>query len=298
MSKVLIVDDSKTMRRIVRQALGYLGVDDADIQEAENGALALTAVETHSPRLVLCDVNMPELDGFGFLERLRESGALERLDVVMITSRSSLASRKRLLELGAEEVVRKPFAVQTLHAVLDPYLRRLGDPGAGLGLVAEPSASGSTGPTAVPLNDDAEAALDEALSDTLSMTAFVDAQREPFEAPTDTLLYAAIEMTAGHVGTMYVALTEDAASSVFDCPPEELHDAIAELVNMLVGEFLRQCEVRASGTTAEFDFGLPQRGTLAPTDPIVSCAMRYGLDGGEDAVYVSIVNPGPSSKAA
>ena len=77
--KILIVDDSKAMRMIVRRTLRQAGFEDVEVDEAENGRDGLTMVEGGKPDLVLSDWNMPELNGIDFLRNLRAKGNEERL---------------------------------------------------------------------------------------------------------------------------------------------------------------------------------------------------------------------------
>ena len=73
--KVLIVDDSSTMRMLVKRTLRLAGFTDLKLVEAENGIEALEVVASESPNLVLCDWNMPEMNGLEFLIELRDSGS-------------------------------------------------------------------------------------------------------------------------------------------------------------------------------------------------------------------------------
>ena len=125
MTRVLVVDDSPTTRRIVRRALVMSGVPEMGISEAEDGREALNKICAEKPSLVLSDVNMPIMDGFQLLTEMGSRGLMDRTSVVVITSRSSKKDRGRLLELGAKTVIKKPFPV--LFKVYNgvPFLREL-----------------------------------------------------------------------------------------------------------------------------------------------------------------------------
>ena len=82
--KILLVDDSGTMRAIQKRCLFKLGVDESDIVEADNGQAGLTAFESQSFDIVLTDWNMPVMDGLTFLKEIRTRN--KDIPVVMITT--------------------------------------------------------------------------------------------------------------------------------------------------------------------------------------------------------------------
>lgn len=116
--KVLIVDDSRAMRMIVKRTLGQTDVGKCEIVEAANGAEGLTQVEAENPDLVLCDWNMPEMSGIEFLTKLRESGS--EVAFGFITSESGEDIKTLAMETGAQFIITKPFTAQSLNAVLVP----------------------------------------------------------------------------------------------------------------------------------------------------------------------------------
>jgi two-component system, chemotaxis family, chemotaxis protein CheY len=117
---VLIVDDSRVMRTIVRRTLRQAGFDGLEFAEASNGAEALQVMQSSSPDLVLCDWNMPEMSGLELLEQLRKSGSPVKLGFV--TSESTDSIREKALEAGALFLVTKPFTVDSLQECLQPVL--------------------------------------------------------------------------------------------------------------------------------------------------------------------------------
>lgn len=114
--KVLIVDDSKAMRMIIRRTLRQAGLRTDSVAEAANGSEALTQVATEAPDLVLCDWNMPVMDGFAFLKALREQEI--RTTVGFVTSQSTPTMRQRALDAGATFFLAKPFTPQDLEDAL------------------------------------------------------------------------------------------------------------------------------------------------------------------------------------
>lgn len=116
--KVLIVDDSRAMRMIVKRTLGQTDIEKCEVVEAGNGAEALQKAASENPDFILCDWNMPQMSGIDFLRELRASGS----NVVFgfITSEGGAEIRHEALEAGAQFVLTKPFTAESLNAVLPP----------------------------------------------------------------------------------------------------------------------------------------------------------------------------------
>lgn len=118
---VLIVDDSPVLRRAVRRVVEQAGVEGSCIREAGNGAEALAVCEALDVALVLLDLHMPVLDGAGFLRELRARGRSGSLDVVVVSTESNEDRLREVRELGAKDVLRKPFEPEQLRE----YVRKL-----------------------------------------------------------------------------------------------------------------------------------------------------------------------------
>lgn len=115
---ILVVDDEPRMVRFVRMNLdleGYITL------EANNGLQALEKVRDHNPDLVLLDVEMPGMDGFETLKRLRE---ISDAAVVMLTVRSDEDDKIKGLDLGADDYITKPFSPRELSSRIRAVLRR------------------------------------------------------------------------------------------------------------------------------------------------------------------------------
>ena len=117
-SRVLVVDDDDDIRRLVRTLLERAG---ATVHDAPNGRLGLRDFHSWRPDLVVLDVAMPELDGWGVLERIRD---LSDVPVLMLTARGDELERVRGLQSGADDYVVKPFGRQELIARVEALLRR------------------------------------------------------------------------------------------------------------------------------------------------------------------------------
>jgi len=108
---VLIVDDSLTVRKITGRVLAKKGYR---ILEARDGVEALECLEGNRPELVLLDAEMPRMDGFEVLRRMRGDPLWQSLPVMMITSRTAEKHRNHAMELGASAFLGKPFEEQQL----------------------------------------------------------------------------------------------------------------------------------------------------------------------------------------
>jgi two-component system, chemotaxis family, chemotaxis protein CheY len=120
--KVLIVDDSSVMRKIVERALRQGGLDLGEVLEAGNGAEALVEVQKGSLDLILSDINMPVMDGLEFLRNLSGIEAAKGVPVVMIATEGSEARVVEALSAGAKGYLRKPFTPEQVKERVTPLL--------------------------------------------------------------------------------------------------------------------------------------------------------------------------------
>lgn len=112
--RALVVDDSSAMRAFLRLILRDAGFE---VTEARNGRDGLERLHgTDIPDLVLLDWNMPEMNGFEMLQRVRRDPGLREMRVMMVTTETELAEMSRALGAGADEYVMKPF---TREVILD-----------------------------------------------------------------------------------------------------------------------------------------------------------------------------------
>ena len=112
-STVLVVDDSATVRKITSRILARQGYK---VLEARDGIEALEKLQEGLPAVVLLDVEMPRMDGFELLRRIRDDSRWRELPVIMITSRTAEKHRKVAMDLGANLFLGKPFEEQDLLA--------------------------------------------------------------------------------------------------------------------------------------------------------------------------------------
>lgn len=114
--KFLIVDDFSTMRRIVRNLLKELGYTNVD--EAEDGAMALAKLRSEQFDFVVSDWNMPGMDGLEMLKQIRADAALAKIPVLMVTAEAKKENIIAAAQAGANGYVVKPFTAATLDEKL------------------------------------------------------------------------------------------------------------------------------------------------------------------------------------
>jgi OmpR family response regulator RpaB len=122
--KILVVDDEASIRRILETRLSMIGYD---VVTAADGEEALDTFRNTDPDLVVLDVMMPKLDGYGVCQELRKSSSVP---VIMLTALGDVADRITGLELGADDYVVKPFSPKELEARIRCVLRRVDKGGA------------------------------------------------------------------------------------------------------------------------------------------------------------------------
>jgi two-component system chemotaxis response regulator CheY len=120
--RVLIVDDSSVMRKIVERSLRQAGIDLTQVVEAGNGAEALDALQGGPVDLILCDINMPVMDGLEFIKQLPGVENAKGVPVIMITTEGSEAHVVQALSCGARGYIRKPFTPEQVKTQVIPAL--------------------------------------------------------------------------------------------------------------------------------------------------------------------------------
>ncbi len=114
--RVLAVDDSRTMRNLLSAALFQAGFD---VQLAEDGEDGLQRLQETRPDVVITDINMPRLDGFGFIEAIRGSPSNRSLPILVLTTESAPELKSRARAAGATGWIVKPFDEVKLVAAIE-----------------------------------------------------------------------------------------------------------------------------------------------------------------------------------
>ncbi|APG23695.1 MAG: response regulator [Syntrophotalea acetylenica] len=120
--KVLIVDDSNTMRKIVARSLRQAGFEFEKLLEAADGQAALEILAGETVDIVLSDINMPVMDGIEFLRQKNADAQIKAIPVVMITTEAGTDVLNEALSLGAVGTIKKPFTPEQVQEVLGNFL--------------------------------------------------------------------------------------------------------------------------------------------------------------------------------
>lgn len=114
MAKLLVVDDEKNLRMVVQKELSRQG---HEVEESADGESAWELIEAHDFDVLLCDVNMPRLDGMGLLRRLREKSQ-NPPEVIMLTGQATVETAIEAMKLGAYDYLTKPYRIAELAALV------------------------------------------------------------------------------------------------------------------------------------------------------------------------------------
>ncbi len=115
--KVLVVDDMATMRRIIKSLLDQLGFKNID--EAEDGAVALQKLKSGSYDLVITDWNMPNMTGLELVQEIRKDPQLKDIPVLMVTAEAKKENVIAAIKAGVNNYIVKPFTAETLKEKLE-----------------------------------------------------------------------------------------------------------------------------------------------------------------------------------
>ncbi len=120
--KILLVDDSRTMRNIEKAALKTLG--HTAITEASDGIEALACIAKERPDLVLVDWNMPNMDGVTLIRKVRETD--KKLPMIMVTTEAEKSRVIEAIKAGVNNYVAKPFTAESLKEKIEQTMAKLG----------------------------------------------------------------------------------------------------------------------------------------------------------------------------
>lgn len=121
MKKILVIDDEEWLRSMVHKVLS---LKSFDVIEAENGEIGIKMARQELPDLILCDVNMEKIDGYMTLSSLRDDPATAAIPFILMTGLADNAGMRHGMELGADDYLAKPFAIEALYAAVDTRLKK------------------------------------------------------------------------------------------------------------------------------------------------------------------------------
>ena len=120
--KILTVDDSDVMRRIIKHGLKAVGYDE--VIEAENGQAGLARIQSEAVDFVITDCSMPVMSGLEMVTAIRSNPATKDLPVLMITAPDRQEEIAQAVRAGVSGYILKPFAAETLHEKMEQVLGR------------------------------------------------------------------------------------------------------------------------------------------------------------------------------
>ncbi len=118
--KIITVDDSATMRRIIKNSLKAIGY--AEVLEAENGQVGLAKIQTEGVDFVITDWSMPVMTGLEMVHAIRSNPALKDLPILMVTAVGQKEEIVQAVSAGVNGYIVKPFEAETLHAKMQQVL--------------------------------------------------------------------------------------------------------------------------------------------------------------------------------
>ena len=121
MSKILVIEDDKLILTIITDILSE---EDFVVIGAENGKIGVEVAQEQVPDLILCDVMMPKLDGYGVLKILRENPVTEAIPFIFLTAKSTKADLREGMELGADDYLTKPFTRDELMGAITTRFKK------------------------------------------------------------------------------------------------------------------------------------------------------------------------------
>ena len=124
MKKVLVIDDTKEVRNIISESLSYHGFDPI---VAEDGLAGIQLAQEHRPDLIICDVKMPNIDGYATLNALRQNELTATIPFIFLSGADEKTNIRRGMELGADDYLTKPFTQKELVATVSARLEKQAD---------------------------------------------------------------------------------------------------------------------------------------------------------------------------
>lgn len=114
--RALVIDDSPVMRQVICRSLRLSGLAFSECVEASNGEQALELLHQQPVDVILCDINMPQMDGEQLLEKIEKDPKLSSIPVLIVTADATAPRVQRMLGLGAQGYLLKPFSPERLRS--------------------------------------------------------------------------------------------------------------------------------------------------------------------------------------
>ena len=120
--RVLIIDDSNAMRKVLALSLRKAGAEVSEVWEAGNGQEALSILENKHPDFMLCDINMPVMNGLEFVKAVKAVPSVSEIPVIMVTTEGGERMVVEALSYGAKGYIRKPFTQEQFASCIIPLI--------------------------------------------------------------------------------------------------------------------------------------------------------------------------------
>ena len=121
MKKLLVIEDNQEVRENLEE---ILSLSNYDVITAENGLIGVEKALKEIPDLIICDVMMPELDGFGVLHILGKKPATSDIPFIFLTAKTEKEDFRKGMNLGADDYITKPFSIEELILKINVFLKR------------------------------------------------------------------------------------------------------------------------------------------------------------------------------
>ena len=118
---ILYIEDNADNRTLVRR---ILNAEDYELTEAKNAKDALVLLKTERPKLILMDINMPDMDGYALTAKIKSMPGFERIPILAITANVMRGDREKSLEAGCDGYIQKPLDVDQLVKEIEKFLAR------------------------------------------------------------------------------------------------------------------------------------------------------------------------------
>jgi two-component system, chemotaxis family, chemotaxis protein CheY len=119
---LMIIDDSATMRKIIMRTMRMSGLEFNEPQEAGNGKEALEKLNAGPVDIILCDINMPEMNGMEFVKKARELSNCANSKIIMVSTESAQGLIDSVIADGANGFINKPFTPEKFQEKLSPFM--------------------------------------------------------------------------------------------------------------------------------------------------------------------------------
>lgn len=119
---ILIIEDDEIIRSIIFE---FLELKEFNVISAEDGCIGAHLAQELQPDLILCDINMPKLDGYGVLDKIRKNPSTAKIPFIFLTAEADSDNRKRAVQLGANDYLTKPVNISNLLQAIANQLQKL-----------------------------------------------------------------------------------------------------------------------------------------------------------------------------